>query len=35
MIGNCSRKSSKLPKEFFSILKSRRLPTRVVDFGNS
>ena len=35
MIGNHSRKLSKPPKEFFSILKSRRSPTRVMDLGNS
>jgi len=34
-IGNCSRKQSRLPKDHFSISRSRRLPTRAIDLGNS
>jgi len=34
-IGNCSRVLSRPPKEFFSIPKFRRLPTRATDLGNS
>jgi len=34
-IGNCSRKLSRPLKEPFSIPKSRRSPTKVVNLGNS
>jgi len=33
-IGNRSRRQSRLPKDHFSISRSRRSPTRAVNLGN-